>query len=80
MTARARRQFTPEFKAEAVRLVRSGGKTVAQIARELDLTDSALRTWVERAQHAGSSDLSAGERHELQQLRTQRELRTAHGA
>ena len=69
MTARARRQFTPEFKAEAVSLVRSSGKTVAQIARELDLTDSALRNWVERAEHAGSSDLSPSERQELQQLR-----------
>ena len=69
MTARARRQFTLEFKAEAVSLVRSSGKKVSQIARELDLTDSALRNWVERAEHAGGSDLSPSERQELQQLR-----------
>lgn len=46
---RTRRQFTEEFKAGAVRLVLDEGKTVAQVARDLDLTESALRTWVERA-------------------------------
>ena len=69
MTARARRQFSPECKAEAVGLVRNSGKTVAQIARELDLTGSALRNWVECVEHAGSSDLSPSERQELVQLR-----------
>jgi len=43
MTARTRRQFSPEFKAEAVSLVRSSGKTVAQLARELALSETALR-------------------------------------
>ena len=38
VTKRTRRLFTPEFKAEAVRLVRESGKTVAKVARELDLT------------------------------------------
>ncbi len=71
MPARARRQFTEECKAEAVTLVRQSGKTIAQVARNLDLTDSALRNWVERAQHAGnpSSELSSAEHKELQQLR-----------
>ena len=40
---RKRRLFTPEFKAEAVRLVRDSGKTVAMVARELDLTATCLR-------------------------------------
>jgi transposase-like protein len=39
---RARWSFTPEFKADAVRLVK-GGKTVAQVSRELDLTETARR-------------------------------------
>ncbi len=39
---RARRQFTDEFRAGAVRVVLSEGKTVAQVARDLDLTPSAL--------------------------------------
>lgn len=44
---RARRSFTDEFKAGAVRLVLEEGKTIPQVARDLDLTESALRTWVE---------------------------------
>ncbi len=45
---RARRPFNPEFKAQAVRLVLDEGKTVGAVARELDLTDTALREWVHR--------------------------------
>ena len=55
---RARRQFTDEFKAGAVRLVFDEGKTVGQVARELDLTASALRNWVAR----GRADRTAGRR------------------
>ena len=40
---RPRRSFTPEFKAEVVALVRHGGKTVGAVARELDLTETAVR-------------------------------------
>src|SRR3954465_13617079 len=47
VTKRTRRLFTPEFKAEAVRLVRESGKTVARVARELDLTATCLRAWGE---------------------------------
>ena len=46
---RKRRAFTPEFKAEAVRLVRTPGRTVAQVARELDLTATCLGAWVKQA-------------------------------
>ena len=35
---RTRRKFTPEFKAEAVRIVRNTGKSIPEVARELDLT------------------------------------------
>ncbi|MBK9030963.1 MAG: transposase [Myxococcales bacterium] len=38
---RPRRAFTPEFKAEAVRIVRTTGKSVHVVARELDLTRPA---------------------------------------
>lgn len=68
---RGRRSFTPEFKADAVRLVR-GGKTVGQVARELDLTETALREWVRRAEaDAGERQdvLTTEERHELARLR-----------
>ena len=46
---RARRSFTDEFRAGAVRLVLDEGKTVAQVARDLDLTASALANWVKQA-------------------------------
>ena len=66
---RERRQFTPEFKAEAVRLVQVGGKSIAQVAKELDLTQSALRSWVERARREKEGGLAADERQELIRLR-----------
>src|SRR5262245_545940 len=46
---RPRRQFDEDFKAQAVRLVVEDGKSVGAVARDLDLTESALRHWVERA-------------------------------
>src|SRR3954447_26343833 len=47
-TRRPRRQFTDEFKAGAVRLVLDERKTVSAAARDLDLTETALREWVKR--------------------------------
>ena len=49
MQRRKRRIFTEEFKAEAVRLVLTENQTVASVARDLDLTASSLRTWVNQA-------------------------------
>ena len=46
---RLRRTLTEEFKAGAVRLVLEEGKTVGQVARDLDLTETALREWVHRS-------------------------------
>ena len=70
---RPRRQFSDEFKAGAVRLVLEEGKSVSRVARDLDLTTSALRTWVERARaDAGKGKpgtLTSSEREELAKLR-----------
>src|SRR5437762_5827374 len=69
MAKRKRRAFTNEFKAEAVRLVRESGKSVPTVARELDLTETALRSWVRQAEvDAGrgtSGALTTEEREEL---------------
>ena len=46
---RKRRRFTAEFKAEAVRLLASSGKPVAQIARELGISEEGLRNWKRQA-------------------------------
>ena len=78
MTKRKRRAFTKEFKAQAVRIVRESGKAVAAVARELDLTESAVRHWVRQAEiDAGrgpAGALTTEEREELGRLR--RETRT----
>ncbi|HEY3497720.1 MAG TPA: transposase [Polyangiaceae bacterium] len=70
---RKRRAFTPEFKAEAVRLCKVGDRTVTQVAVDLDLTETALREWVKRADiDAGNGPpgaLTSDERAELTQLR-----------
>ena len=50
MPRRERRRFAPEYKAEVVALVRSSGKTVGQVARDLDLTETAVREWVQKAE------------------------------
>ena len=77
--ARARRQFTDEFKAGAVRLVLDEGKSIGQVARDLDLTPSSLAGWVKQARanrDGGKSGLTTEERDELATLRKQvRELR-----
>ena len=77
---RKRRSFSPEFKAEAVRLVLDEGKPIAEVARDLDLVASALSQWVERARaDRGKSkrgSLTTDERDELAKLRKEvRELR-----
>jgi transposase len=73
---RVRRQFSEEFRPQAVRLVLDEGKTVGAVACELDLTASALRQWVERARAnrtGGNAGLTTAERDELTRLR--KELR-----
>src|SRR5881296_2595624 len=77
---RSRRRFDDDFKAQAVRLVLDEGKSVGAVARDLDLTETALRTWVKRARAdrtKGRTGLTTAEREELARLRKEnRELRT----
>jgi transposase len=73
---RPRRSFTDDYKTGAVRLVLDEGKTVAAVARDLGLTESSLRNWVEhtRADRTkGKTGLMTVEREELARLR--KELR-----
>lgn len=76
---RARRQFTDEFRSGAVRLVLDEGKTVSQVARDLDLTPSALSSWVKHARAdrtRGRTGLTTAEREQLAELKKEvRELR-----
>ena len=76
--ARPRRSFSKEFKAEVVELVRQPGNTASSVARDLDLTETAVREWVRQADvDEGSREgLTTGEREELARLR--RENRRLH--
>ena len=56
MERRPPRKFTDEYKAEVVQLIRSSGKTVGQVARDLDLTETAVREWVQKAGSSRASE------------------------
>jgi transposase len=85
MARRKRRSFTKEFKADAIKLVREGGRSIPQVARDLDLTETSLREWVRQAEvDAGKgppgaltteerAELVAGRR-EIKRLRMEREI------
>ena len=51
--AKTRRTFTPEFKAQAVKLVTEQGQSLAEVARDLDLGESMLRSWKQALASAG---------------------------
>ena len=77
---RRRRSFTPEFKAEIVGLCQQGDRSVGQVARDFDLTETAVREWVRQAERdAGTrSDgglTSAGQRELAGLRRENRRLR-----
>jgi len=49
-TRRPRRKFSDEFKRDAVEIVRSSDKSIAEVARELGIYDSSLGSWVRQDQ------------------------------
>ena len=73
MTRRKRRKFSAEFKADAVRLCTTGGKSIAEVTRQFDLTETALRQWVRQAEADSGNGppgaLTTEERTELSELR-----------
>ena len=73
MERRKRREFTVQYKAEIVELVRTSGKTVTQLAKDLDLTPSSIASWVRQSKTLTGgnpeSSISADEKAELQRLR-----------
>src|SRR5689334_3785821 len=70
---RRRRSFTPEFKAEIVGLCQQGDRSVGQVARDFDLTETAVREWVKQAERDAGTRVDGGltstERKELAELR-----------
>ena len=74
---RTRRSFTEDYKTGAIRLVLDEGKTVAAVARDLGLTESSLRNWVEHARadrSKGKTGLTTAEREELARLRKENRI------
>lgn len=73
MSRRKRRKFTPEFRAEAVRLCKAGDRSITKVAEDLDLTETSLREWVKRAEvdagRGAPGELATTERDELTRLR-----------
>jgi transposase len=72
-----RRQFTDAFKSEAVRLTRESGRPVAQVARELGLSDNVLYRWRSEQQQVESQGRTRQavriEQDELTRLRRENE-------
>ena len=74
---RPRRSFPDEYKAQVVELCQRGERSIGAVARDLDLSETAVRRWVSQARiDAGErgTALTTAEREELTQLR--RENRT----
>lgn len=73
MARRKRRMFTKEYKAEVVELIRKSGRSIGSIAKELDLTETAVREWARQAEvdagRGGTGALTTAEREELVRLR-----------
>lgn len=65
--------YPPEYRAEAIRLVRSSGKPVAQIARQLEVCPETLRLWVRQA------DIDDGRRHDGPTTEEMEEVRRLRG-
>jgi transposase len=70
---RKRRTFSPEFKAKAVGLCQTGERSIVQVAQDLDLTETALRRWVDQAGvdlgKGPDGALTSDEKEELSRLR-----------
>ena len=69
MSRRRRPTYSPEFKAEAVRLVRTTSDAIGKIARDLGVQPGTLRSWVDAMRPPAAEPLTTDERTELQQLR-----------
>jgi transposase len=73
MAKRKRRSFSKEYKAEVVELIRKSGRSIGAVARDLDLSETAVRRWVHQAEidsgGGPAGALTTAEREELAQLR-----------
>jgi transposase len=70
---RSRRKFTPEFKAEAVEMVKAADGNITRVARELGLYDSTLGNWVRDSKAQADGAPTDNERAEIRELRRELE-------
>ncbi len=71
---KVQKTYTPEFKQEAVRLVQTSGKPIAQVARELGISDTSIHQWrKELAEHG--SEAFPGSGHQTAQEEEVRSLK-----
>lgn len=73
MARRRRRSFTPDFRAEAVRLCRVGDRSIGQVARDLDLTESCLRSWIKSAAQQPEAEATAAQQSPRTPMEVERE-------
>lgn len=73
---KTRPPYPPEFRAEAVRLARSSGRPLSEIAGDLGCSTESLRYWVKQTRiDAGEAEgLTSDEREELRRLRRENRL------
>ena len=73
---RAKPQYPPEFKAEAIQLVRSSGRSISQTANELGVSATSLRNWLKQDQidQGERQGLTTEERQELRKLRKENKV------
>ncbi len=79
-TRRTRRTFTDEYKAETVKLIRESDRSIGEICRDLELSETAVRRWLKQAEvddgKGAAGALTTNEIEELRRLRREvRELR-----
>ena len=80
-TRRERRTFNDEYKQQVLELIRAGDKSISQICRDLDLTESAVRKWIKADQTTNGTmtqnSLTESNQQELERLRAEnKQLKT----
>jgi len=70
------RRYSPEFKRDAVALLQSSGRSVAEVARELGVSDMSLATWArEQAKNMGKEEAEQAEADRKEAIRLRKRIK-----